>query len=370
MPVIQRPFEAAGERAVGEPYPRRTAARSGAPGNWAYEEYLQEKDAYKGERRDRHARAITVTALLAVAFGLVLTLLVASGLRAPLQVAVPIGGLVTVTWMLVGARRFYATVPEIEAWRRAATAQRRTARVLGQLRRSGYAVLHDRTIPGAARVLHHLVVGPSGVHVLTDHPGSGELRYHPDGVWLQSVPLRGILANTAALADEVTRQLAEVTPRPAVEPILVAVDATVLWRDGAVDGVTVLGLRDLVPHVLHARPRLTASQVAHLAQTANRLFPPAASRADHTVTIDGAECAALTGLLREIKDRGGDARPVLSELGRLADYLDGRRYASSPTDSATRGSGSRRRSSRWRTQALASSTTSTSGVRRRAYRRI
>jgi len=149
-------------------------------------------------------------------------------------------------------------------------AQRRTARVLGQLERSGHVVLHDRAVPGATLVLHHLVVGPSGVQVMTDQDGRGEVHYRRDGAWLDSLPLRGVLATTAALAAEVARHLSSLSPPPAVEPILVPVDANVLWRDGTIDGVTLLGLREVVPHVLRRRPRPTAAQVAKLAETASR----------------------------------------------------------------------------------------------------
>ncbi|WP_007507824.1 hypothetical protein [Pseudofrankia saprophytica] len=258
---------------------RRTAEPGGTPGGSAYEAYLREKVAYKAERRDRHTYVITATAVVAATSGMLMGLLFASGLQAPLPAALVVGGLVAVTGMLDGARRFYATVPEIEGWRRATEAQRRTARVLGQLVRSGHVVLHDRTVPGATLVLHHLVIGPSGVQVVTDQDGGGEVRYRRDGAWLDSLPLRGVLATTAALAAEVAHHLSVLSPPPAVEPILVAVDADVLWRDGTIDGVTLLGLREVVPHVLRRKPRLTAAQVAQLAETANRLFPPATGSA-------------------------------------------------------------------------------------------
>ncbi len=309
----------------------RWRPRSGTPGNSAHEAYLREKSAYTAERRARHTRAITASALVAFPSGAVLALLLAVGAGVSLPVALVAGGLVALAWMLVGARRFYAAVPEIEAWRRAAAAERRTARILGQLVRSGYVVLHDRTVSGSTQVLHHLVVGPSGVHVLIDQAGRGELRYLRNGAWLGSLPLRGVLASTAALAGEVARQLTVEPPGPAVkpivvEPIVVAVDAVVLWRNAVVDGVTVLGLRDVVPHVLHAKSRLAAAQVAHTAEEANRLFPAAnGTQVGVTVTIGGAECAELIRLLRDIGDRGGDAGSVLPALDRLADYLDSRR---------------------------------------------
>jgi Nuclease-related domain len=51
-------------------------------------------------------------------------------------------------------------------WRREAAMQRRTAEVLEPLRRQGYLVLHDLTLPGWPASLDHLVVGPTGVCVI------------------------------------------------------------------------------------------------------------------------------------------------------------------------------------------------------------
>jgi hypothetical protein len=51
-------------------------------------------------------------------------------------------------------------------WRREAVMQRRTAEVLEPLRRQGYLVLHDLTLPGWPASLDHLVVGPTGVCVI------------------------------------------------------------------------------------------------------------------------------------------------------------------------------------------------------------
>ena len=51
-------------------------------------------------------------------------------------------------------------------WRWEAAMQRRTAEVLEPLRRQGYLVLHDLTLPGWPASLDHLVVGPTGVCVI------------------------------------------------------------------------------------------------------------------------------------------------------------------------------------------------------------
>jgi hypothetical protein len=52
--------------------------------------------------------------------------------------------------------------PDASAWRRGAAGERRTARLLGQLGRQGWAVLHDLAIPGSQANLDHVVIGPGG----------------------------------------------------------------------------------------------------------------------------------------------------------------------------------------------------------------
>jgi Nuclease-related domain len=56
--------------------------------------------------------------------------------------------------------------PEAVAWRRGAAGERRTARLLGQLERHGWAVLHDLALPGSRANLDHLAIGPGGVFVI------------------------------------------------------------------------------------------------------------------------------------------------------------------------------------------------------------
>jgi hypothetical protein len=48
-------------------------------------------------------------------------------------------------------------------WGKGARGERRTGRQLRQLERQGWAVLHDRAIPGSRANLDHLLIGPPGV---------------------------------------------------------------------------------------------------------------------------------------------------------------------------------------------------------------
>src|SRR4029453_3050663 len=47
--------------------------------------------------------------------------------------------------------------PEAVAWRRGAAGERRSARLLGQLERQGWAVLHDLGVPGSRANIDHLL---------------------------------------------------------------------------------------------------------------------------------------------------------------------------------------------------------------------
>jgi hypothetical protein len=52
--------------------------------------------------------------------------------------------------------------PDAVAWRRGAAGERRTARLLAAVERQGWAVLHDRAVPGSPANLDHLAIGPGG----------------------------------------------------------------------------------------------------------------------------------------------------------------------------------------------------------------
>ena len=69
--------------------------------------------------------------------------------------------------------------PDASAWRREAAGERRTVRLLGQLGRQGWAVLHDLAIPGSQANLDHVVIGPGGVFVIDSKQYRGRLQLDP-----------------------------------------------------------------------------------------------------------------------------------------------------------------------------------------------
>jgi hypothetical protein len=80
--------------------------------------------------------------------------------------------------------------PDAVAWRRGSAGERRTARMLGQLERHGWAVLHDLAIPHSQANIDHLVIGPGGVFVIDSKQYRGRLRLDPSGqLWHGRYPL-------------------------------------------------------------------------------------------------------------------------------------------------------------------------------------
>src|SRR5215207_10160468 len=129
--------------------------------------------------------------------------------------------------------------PEACAWRRGAVGERRTARLLGQLARHGWAVLHDLAVPGSRANIDHLVIGPGGVFVIDSKRYRGRLQLDPTGrLWHGRYPLDPALRAVSFEAD----QAAQVLPDPgvAVVPIVAVHGAQVPWGKVVTDGVPVV----------------------------------------------------------------------------------------------------------------------------------
>jgi hypothetical protein len=102
---------------------------------------------------------------------------------------------------------------EAVAWRRGAAGERRTARLLSQLERQGWAVLHDLAVPGSQANLDHLVIGPGGVFVIDSKQYRGRLQLDRFGrLWHGRYPLVPSLQAVSFEAD----RAAQVLPDPGV----------------------------------------------------------------------------------------------------------------------------------------------------------
>jgi hypothetical protein len=165
--------------------------------------------------------------------------------------------------------------PDAVAWRRGATGERRTARLLEPLEQHGWAVLHDLAIPGSQANIDHLVIGPGGVFAIDSKQYRGRLQLDAVGkLWHGRYPLAPAVRAASWGAD----QAAQVLPDPgmAVVPIVAVHGAQVPWGKVVIDGVPVVSARRL-PSMLGQLPVvLGPERVAWLADQARVRFHAAA----------------------------------------------------------------------------------------------
>jgi hypothetical protein len=164
---------------------------------------------------------------------------------------------------------------EAIAWRRGAAGERRTARLLGQLERHGWVVLHDLAVPGTRANIDHLVMGPGGVFVIDSKQYRGRLQLDPSGrLWHGRFPLGPTLRAVSVEADQAALVLLD--PGVAVVPIVAVHGAQVPWGKLVVAGVPVVTAKRL-PSLLRALPAvLGPERVAWLADQARVRFHAAA----------------------------------------------------------------------------------------------
>jgi hypothetical protein len=169
----------------------------------------------------------------------------------------------------------FRTSPETRAWRRGATGERRTARLLSRLERHGWAVLHDLAVPGSRANIDHLAIGPGGAFVVDSKLYTGRLRLAGDGsLWHGRYPLSPILRAVRFEADQAAQTLA--TPGVEVVPLVAVHGAQVPWGKLVVAGVPVVAARRLPELLRHLPAVLAPERVAALADTARVRFHAAA----------------------------------------------------------------------------------------------
>jgi Nuclease-related domain len=133
--------------------------------------------------------------------------------------------------MAVGWELRFKSSPDAVAWRRGASGERRTARLLDPLERHGWAVLHDLAIPESRANLDHLVIGPSGVFVIDSKHYRGRLQLDAVGkLWHGRYPLAPALRAVSFEADQAARILPD--PGVAVVPVVAVHGAQVPWGQG------------------------------------------------------------------------------------------------------------------------------------------
>ncbi|WP_239405032.1 nuclease-related domain-containing protein [Frankia sp. Cj3] len=290
--------------------------------------YQRAREQHARMRRERLAYTVPRAALRAFPIAAVFAVLVALGLGLSTSIAVGVFLLIELGWPLIVIGRSFDPVPEIEALREGAEAERKTASAINRLRRYGYVIMHDRSVPGSAASVGHLLVGPGGVMVIKSDASTGTVRYAKDGgkdgAKVDGQSLRKPLDLTKWLGDEVRARTRTATPmiKIPVTPILAMVEAGVLWSDGAVEGVTVISLKDLVSYIRGRPDRLNPAEVTKVLAVVQRLFPPySANPPTDAITVDRDQWLILMDALRTIRERGGDATDMLDQLAKIENDL-------------------------------------------------
>jgi hypothetical protein len=165
--------------------------------------------------------------------------------------------------------------PDAVAWRCGAAGERRTARLLAQLERHGWVVLHDLAVPGSRANIDHLAIGPGGVFVIDSKQYRGRLQLDSSGrLWHGRHPLAPALRVVSFEADQAAQILAD--QGVTVVPIVVVHGAQVPWGKVVIQGVPVVAARRL-PSMLRALPAvLGPERVVGLVDQARIRFHPAA----------------------------------------------------------------------------------------------
>jgi Nuclease-related domain len=243
----------------------RVRASVGRPGASAHAEYRRRRAAERARWTRGLPRRVAVVLAAGVTAGL-LAAQVTPGLAGLLGVMAAAG---------LGGRLRFRPSADTLAWRRGASGERRTARLLAPLERRGWAVLHDLAIPGSAANIDHLVIGPGGVVVVDSKRYRGRLWLDAYGmVWHGRYLLVSALRRVRWAADQADEVLgvADIT----VAAIVAVHGASVPWGSLQTDGVSIVPARR-VPDLLQALPPvLGPERVAWLADRARLRFHPAA----------------------------------------------------------------------------------------------
>jgi hypothetical protein len=243
----------------------RVRASVGRPGASAQAEYQRRRTA----ERAAWSRSLPWRAAAVLAAGAAAGLLAArlAPHLTPLAVVLAVARL--------GWRLRFSPSADIRAWRRGASGERRTARLLAPLERRGWAVLHDLAIPGSTANIDHLVIGPGGVLVIDSKQYRGRLWVDGYGmVWHGRDLLVSALRKVRWAADQADELLgiANIT----VAAIVAVHGARVPWGLLQADGVTIVPARRVSDRLQALPPMLGPERVAWLAERARLRFQSAA----------------------------------------------------------------------------------------------
>ncbi|MFF4607766.1 nuclease-related domain-containing protein [Streptomyces sp. NPDC001339] len=223
--------------------------------------------ARTAERIEQHRRAKATLPLTAGAAAVI-------GAAAGTLMGWVVGALAAVAVLAYGIRQTYRR--QHNSWAVGAAGEEATARLLAPMTRRGYAVLHDRAVPGSRANLDHLVVGLFGV-ALVD---SKNWRSKKSRIVINGGLLRyGRYDQTKTLETAVweAQQAAKALGVP-VRPILAVHGAKVPAPRGRTElhGVTVVEAKKLrnMLEGLAPQPGWDAARVSAVGQLAEQRLPP------------------------------------------------------------------------------------------------
>ena len=165
----------------------------------------------------------------------------------------------------------------VTAWATGAAGEVRTAEFLEPLRGEGFAVLHDRRIPGSRANIDHIVVGPTGVFAVETKSLAGQLKVRGDDVYVGG-------RRRTAMVDEAKREAlaVQVVLAPELEalglsvvPVLCIHRASLPWLGSHAGGVRIVSGKELVKRLRKAEVKLSRDQVRELATAAAGRLAPA-----------------------------------------------------------------------------------------------
>jgi hypothetical protein len=175
------------------------------------------------------------------------------------------------------------------AWAKGAVGERKVAEALEALRSEQVIVLHDRKVPRSSANIDHVVVAPSGIHVIDAKRYTGKVEIRPSGSLFRPGPNLLFVGgrNKTVLVEKMAGQVAVVRRAldgvvddldldQIVRPSLCFIDAEWGWfaKPEMLQGVRIGGPKSLISYVNEAGT-LSPEQILEIGSTLATTLKPA-----------------------------------------------------------------------------------------------
>jgi hypothetical protein len=206
------------------------------------------------------------------------------------------------------------------AWEAGQLGEERLARVLEELAPDGYRHLPDRALPGSSANIDHLLVGPAGVFVLDAKCWTGELTMSAGTLRQDGHRRVHEVESARSVALTVAASLEGGSPKVDVRPALCFVGDARIGTPAFLDKVKLIDVDDVVAWIRPFPAKLTAADVAAVAQHLVSAFPT--KTAEPATLIPAEEPNDLVVYLVPWKKAGKHRLYVRSNDGADVGYLD------------------------------------------------